>query len=69
MNAYTGDPRVTDHGHGHYEVSHRPGGVPTGCVQRRCGGVFVAIVDGADPNPPQFASADEAIRSLIGDPR
>lgn len=73
MTAYNNDPRVTDvTGHGAlYSVTCCQGEGPTAQVRACIEGGYSVFLDGQesviDP-PPPFATADEAIHALIGDP-
>lgn len=72
MSAYDNDPRVTrtDDAAGAYQLQH-PGDYRVMRVWQRRDGSWVAQPYGG-PTPGgylgEYATADEAIRSLIGDP-
>lgn len=72
---YDNDPRVENfQGRGTlYLVSRRPGERPVARVRRFIGDDAWAVWPGgtgpAEPGWREFPTADEAIRSLIGDPR
>lgn len=67
MSAYDNDPRVTDMG-GIYRVVPQPEG-PIMAVAPGLLGGFVGGVLGEEWTGLGFSSLDEAIHSLIGDPR
>ncbi len=66
MSAYVNDPRVT---FGDVAVEVLRPGVLKGVVQPAQGGGFASVVQGPVFTQRVFDTADEAIRSLIGDPR
>ncbi|WP_433730883.1 hypothetical protein ACQP2Y_21255 [Actinoplanes sp. CA-051413] len=70
MSAYDNDPRVTDVPEG-FQVSYVPSGWEVKTVVAVCpdwrGGWRIESPSTRDV--PGFATADEAIYSLIGDPR
>ena len=75
MSAYANDSRVENfQGRGNlYRVSRQPGGEPVARVRRFLDSDLWAVWPGgngpADPDWREFPTADEAIRSLIGDPQ
>ncbi len=69
MSAYANDPRVTDMGDGFFRVLPRPGEQPLLAVAPGVHGGFVAGQLGEEWSGLGFDTADEAIRSLIGDPQ
>jgi hypothetical protein len=71
VSAYDNDPRVVDRTGGGTVFTILPGSTtrPIGNVAPAEHGGFVGWTDGRKPEGPGFATADEAIRSLIGDPQ
>lgn len=70
VSAYDRDPRVNETSAGHYDVACAPGDELAGRVAPGLYGGFVAWVRHPDEiSGPGFNTADEAIRSLIGDPQ
>jgi hypothetical protein len=69
MSAYNHDPRVVSNGDGGFHVFERPGTYPIGVVCPGLFGGFVGLRTGEESSGPGFDTADEAIRSLIGEPR
>jgi hypothetical protein len=69
VSAYDNDARVTKVDDGFYRVTCCPGEGPVGKVGPGLYGGFVAYIDEDDVTGPGFNSADDAIRSLIGDPQ
>ncbi len=75
MSAYRNDPRVVDRTGDGTVFTILPGSAdrPIGNVAPAVLGGFVAWTtptrDTRKPDGPGFATADEAIRSLIGEPR
>lgn len=69
MSAYDKDSRVVDLRDGHFNLTHGPGGEAFGRVFPMPGGGFGAKVNGDLADPDVYPTADEAICSLIGDPR
>jgi hypothetical protein len=67
VSAYDNDPRVRKVGQDAFYVTCRPGS-PAGRVMRVSGGRFEAATEPDRLDNPTFANADDAIRSLIGDP-
>jgi hypothetical protein len=74
VSAYDGDPRVTRYNEGIYvlRLDGMPGvsGIQDARVQPSSDGSnFEAFTWGWNPIKHEFPTADEAIRSLIGDPQ
>ena len=68
VSAYDNDPRVTAHACGcHYDVAGV--GVTPGMVWLRTDGSFGGSSAASRDADEGFPTADEAIRSLIGDPQ
>jgi hypothetical protein len=68
VSAYDQDPRVRKVSQDAFYVTGSPG-EPAARVMRVSGGRFEAATEPERLDNPTFATADEAIRSLIGDPK
>lgn len=71
MSAYDNDPRVRKVGQDAFYVTCCPSldEAPAGRVMRVSGGRFEAATEPDRLDNPTFGTADDAIRSLIGDPQ
>ncbi len=68
MSVFANHPRVTETSDGRYIIDGQPGEVPTTWVEPD-GEAPVFLVFSDAETGDVFDTADEAIRSLIGDPR
>lgn len=66
MSAYANDPRVRKVGDDAWYLTE--GSTLAGRVMRVSGGMFEAASEPDRLDNPTFGTADDAIRSLIGDP-